>query len=119
MEEETDFDSNVPAQPFLSCVTTGERFLYGEDTVGVVMVSFLALKTAAHTCTYRHAHTFTHTYTLASACRGGNTFGLFPGVPPQLQFCLVPMCVNGFSISREVNSAQECERKVVAPRTQV
>ena len=105
MEEETDFDSNVLAQPFLSCVTTGERFLNGEDTVGVVMVSFLALKTAAHMCTYRHAHTFTHTYTLASACREGNTFGLFPGAPPQLQFCLVPMCVNDFSISREVNSA--------------
>ena len=105
MEEETDFDSNVLAQPSLSCVTTGERFLNGEDTVGVVMVSFLALKTAAHMCTYRHAHTFTHTYTLASACREGNTFGLFPGAPRQLQFCLVPMCVNDFSISREVNSA--------------
>lgn len=90
MGEETDFDSNVRAQPFLSCVTTGERFLNGEDTVGVVTVSFLALKTAAHTCTYRHAYTFTHTYTLASACREGNTFRLFPGAPPWLHFCLVP-----------------------------
>lgn len=90
MGEETDFDSNVLAQPFLSCVTTGKRFLNGEDTVGVITVSFLALKTAAHTCTYRHAHTFTHTYTVASACREENTFGLFPGAPPQLHFCLVP-----------------------------
>ena len=103
MAEETDFDSNVRAQPFLSCVTTGERFLNGEDTAGVVTVSFFALKTAAHTCTYRHAHTFTHTCLHLLVER--ETHLVFSQEPhPSFTAVWSPMCVNDFSISREVNS---------------